>query len=390
MLEEHSLSADADTPGCMPDWDSEAILLGAPDRARWIELAKALLGWLDSGSNTEVPFKDLAYTLNTGQGRFPFRVGMVSASTSDFRQRLRSVIDRISDPKCKSIRDASGTYFWEEPLAGPGRLAFLYPGEGSQYPGMLADLCPHFPELRAALDTADRVALRSDHDLLPSEQLFSRDAGEGLWQIETAVNVVLSSQWALHQLLTRLGLKPDAVVGHSSGEFLALAAAGVVPVDNELEVRLGELGSVFEQLEKSGKVPVATLVAAAADRAKVERIRDETGRDVTIAIDNCPHQVVIAGDASEVEAVVIALRAQGVLCEELPFHRAYHTPRFASALEPIRSFFESLPLREPEVPLYSCATAGRMTGGIEGRPNPRGRAVGFYRRLPVDDRSHAR
>ena len=191
----------------------------------------ALVAWLDAGLNASVPLKDLAYTLNTNQGPFPFRVAMVSATTADFRKRLRSALDRISDPKCKSIRDASGTYFWEESLGGPGRLAFLYPGEGSQYPGMLADLCPHFPELRAALDTADRVALRSGHDLLPSDQLFNKNAGDGLWQIETAVNLVLSSQWALHQLLTKLGLKPDAVVGHSSGEFLALAAAGVVPVE---------------------------------------------------------------------------------------------------------------------------------------------------------------
>ena len=137
-------------------------------------------------------------------------------------------------------------------------------------------------------------------------------------------------------------------------------------MNQELEVRLGELGSVFEGLEKSGKVPVATLVAAAGDRVKVEAICQQSGRDVTIAIDNCPHQVVIAGDAADVEAVTGALRGQGILCEELPFHRAYHTPRFASALEPIRAFFEKLPLKKPKIPLYSCATAGVMTGGVEG------------------------
>ena len=77
VLEEHPASADGDTPGCQLRWDSEAILLGAPDRACWIELARALLAWLDAGENARVPLKDLAFTLNTGQGRFPFRVGLV-------------------------------------------------------------------------------------------------------------------------------------------------------------------------------------------------------------------------------------------------------------------------------------------------------------------------
>ncbi len=59
------------------------------------------------------------------------------------------------------IGDARGTYFWDEPIGGPGALAFLFPGEGSQYPGMLADLCLHFPEVRKQFDTADRIALRA-------------------------------------------------------------------------------------------------------------------------------------------------------------------------------------------------------------------------------------
>ena len=278
------------------------------------------------------------------------------------------LVARLADPACRSIRDARGTYFWEQPLAGPGTLAFLFPGEGSQYPGMLADLCLHFPEVRALFDTADRVALEQGHDRLPSEVLFggSADEGDGLWTIGTAINVVLSAQWALHQLLTRLGLRPDAVVGHSSGEFLALAAAGVMQVDQRLEDRLGELGRVFEALDVSDRVPSARLVAVAADRAKVERACREVGSDgLTIAIDNCPHQVVVAGPPGAAEAVMGRLRGQGVICEPLPFDRAYHTPAFAAALGPVRAFFDDLPLSRPRVPIYSCAIAGRMADRVE-------------------------
>jgi acyl transferase domain-containing protein len=369
LLEEHAPSADGVTPGCMPNWETEAVLLGAADRAGWVDLASALIAWLDAGQNARAPIKDLAYTLNTGQGGLPFRVGLVAESAADLRARLHALAGRLADPNCRSIRDAKGTYFWDEPMAGEGRLAFLFPGEGSQYPGMLADLCPHFPEVRSVLDTAERLAHKRGLERLPSEQLFGgrdRDLdGEGLWAIGTAVSVVLASQWALYQLLLRLGLRPASVVGHSSGELLAMAAAGVIAADRELDDRLGELASVFERLEAAGRVPAATLVAVAADRSRVEAACREAGGSVVIAIDNCPHQVVMAGDHDEVEAVADRLRDQGVLLETLPYRRAYHTARFAAALPPLRDFFGGLTLNPPEIPLYSCATAGRMGEDVE-------------------------
>ncbi len=153
------------------------------------------------------------------------------------------MLPRLGDPTCHTIRDGRGVYFWDEPLLKNGArgLAFLFPGEGSQYPGMLADLCLHFPDVRRMFDIADRIALELGEDVPPSEHLYNRrpDGGEDLWSTATAVNVVLTSQRALHRLLTRLGLVPDAVVGHSSGEILALAAAGVLRADRVLEAATG-------------------------------------------------------------------------------------------------------------------------------------------------------
>ena len=364
ILEEHPASADGDTPGCQLRWEGEAILLGAPDRSTWLDLARALIGWLDG--EPAVALKDLAYTLNTGQPAFPFRVGMVVGSAADLKDRLGFLVTRLADPACRSIRDARGTYFWDEPLAGPGRLAFLFPGEGSQYPGMLADLCSHFPEVRALFDKADRIALARGHALRPSDQLFGGAGGDGLWTIGTAVNAVLSAQWGLFQLLSRLGLRPDVVAGHSSGEILAVAASGALEIDAGFEDRIGELGALFERLDGSGEVPAAALVAVAADREKVRAAcRDEGVEGLTLAMDNCPHQVVLAGPPEGVEAVAARLRGAGVLCERLPFARAYHTPAFAAALGPIREFFGGLPMRRPRRPLYSCATAARVPGEAE-------------------------
>jgi malonyl CoA-acyl carrier protein transacylase len=357
-LEAHASSARDDAAGLLTRWETEAILLGAPDRSSWLELTRALVDWL--GNDPDVPLKDVASTLNTGQPNYPFRVGLVVGSLAELKERLGALLDRLADPGCRSIRDARGTYFREQPPAGRGRLAFLFPGEGSQYPGMLADLCPHFPEVSALFDTSDRVARERGLSRLPSEALFGGGSEPDLWSVELAINVVLSAQWALYQLLNRLGIRPDAVAGHSSGEFLALAAAGALRIDRAFEDRVGDLGAVFERLEADGALPAAKLVAVAADRDRVEASCREAGAAARIAMDNCPHQVVVAGEPGAIDSLVSTLMGQGVVCEPLPFERAYHTPEFASALGPVREFLESFPIERPSVPLYSCAVAGRM------------------------------
>ena len=146
----------------------------------------------------------------------------------------------------------------------------------------------------------------------------------------------------MYQLLTRLGLVPDAVVGHSSGELLALSAAGVFPADRALEQKLGRLGSIFRSFESSGDLPEAHLVAIAADRERVEAICRALGSaGSAVAMDNCPHQVVLAVPSAEIEPLVGRLREESILWEDLPFSRAYHTPSFEAVVGPHRRFLQS-------------------------------------------------
>jgi acyl transferase domain-containing protein/phosphopantetheinyl transferase len=370
VLEEHVDSADAELPGALEHWETEAILLSAPDRPGLVERAKKLVGWLERRAGAEL--KDVAYTLNciSDDPPGPERLGLVASSVADLIARFRSLLPRLGDRSCRTIRDGRGAYYWEQPLlrGKSGGLAFLFPGEGSQYPGMLADLCFHFPEVRRLFDTGDRIALELGETVPPSEHLFGRgtEGGEALWVAATGVNAVLSAQWALYQVLTRLGLRPDAVAGHSSGEVLALAAAGVFQVDRELENQLGRLGNIFQGLESSGDVPEARLLAAACSRERIESLCRDLGLPaIEIAMDNCPHQVVVAGEPREVDRVAERLRQEGILWEALPFSRAYHTSNFAVVLAPFAEFFAQLTFRPSSVPIYSCASRQAMPSDPE-------------------------
>ncbi len=214
-------------------------------------------------------------------------------------------------------------------------------------------------------DTADRIARDLGETVPPSEHLFGPvpEGDEKLWSTATAVNVVLNAQWALYQVLTRLGLRPDAVLGHSSGEILALSAGGVFQTDRALERKLGRLGAIMSGFESSGDLPAARLVAVATHRDRAEAIcRDLGAGGVDIAMDNCPHQVVLAVPSAVLPRIVERLRLENILFEELPFSRAYHTPSFRPVVGPIAEFFDQMSFRPPSVPIYSCASRGRMPG----------------------------
>ena len=370
VLEEHSPSADSDRPGALRHWETEAILLCRPDRAGLGDEIRQLVSWLNDHPRQSL--LDVAYTINgrhaqPGDGA---RLGIVASSLADLSGRLTSILPRLADPTCRSIRDGRGIYYWDEPLLGnrPGGLAFLFPGEGSQYPGMLADLCFQFPEVRAMFDTADRIARDLGETVPPSEHLFGPVPGgdEQLWSTATAVNVVLNAQWALYQVLTRLGLHPDAVLGHSSGEILALSAGGVFETDRKLERELGRLGAIMRGFESSGDLPAARLVAVATHRDRAVAICRDLGlSDIDVAIDNCPHQAVLAVPFAVIHRLTERLRAEGILFEELPFARAYHTPSFRPVVGPIAEFFEQMSFRSPSVPIYSCASRKRMPASTE-------------------------
>ena len=353
VLEEQPASAVI--PGCLVNWESEAILLDAPDRSSLQETMERLADRIEV--RPDVSLKDLAFTIHSATGSGSARLGLVVGSTVELVERLRALIPRIASSSCRSIRDNRGTYFRDE-AGPPSPLAVIFPGEGSQYPGMLRDLAIHFPTVLTILDTSDRIARDANSAELPSLLLYGEKDAEGLWAIGTAVNVVLSAQWALYGLLVRLGIRPGAVVGHSSGEFLAMAACGSVRVDRDFEDALGGLAAVFEGMESSGAVPEAKLLAVAASRERIKPLMQ--GLSILVAMDNCPHQVVVAGPSARMVAFEGRLNEAGILWEVLPFARGYHTPDFAPAVPPIRRLLDSLDVAPPAVPIYSCASAAPM------------------------------
>ncbi len=346
-------------------WESEVFILGGASRGDVQIHGRLLRRWLKG--NGSVALRDLASALNCSLAREDtVRLAIVAASLAELDAKLAHALDRLGDPACERIRELSGIYYVEHPLGREGRLAFVFPGEGAQYPGMLADLCTHFHEVRKWFDLMDRAFGNHARGFLPSQVIFPRpgaaggDDGQGqLWAMDGAIEAVFTANQALAALLSKLGVRPDAVVGHSTGEYSSLLVAGAVEIDGETELirYVLEGNAVTERTLRAGLVPPGALLAVGgADRQTLEAIVAESP-DLYLAMDNCANQAVLCGTEEAAARAHAALRRRGAICQRLPWSRAYHTPLFAPVCAELRSYYRQGKFVRPAITLYSCATA---------------------------------
>lgn len=352
-----------------PRWDTELFIVRGGDRDDLIRNVRALATVLER--DPEIDLKDLAYTLNIGlQDAAESRLAVAAVSREELAKKLAFAISKLDDPECTRIMDRSGIFYFDEPLGREGGLAFLFPGEGSQYPSMLGDLCIHFPEVRRNFDRADHVWRIGDHKPIPSTVLFappvqtsSQSAAgedeEDIWQMDLAVTAVFNSDLALFHLIMRLGIEPDAVIGHSSGEFGALIASGAAPISGDDQ--LIDYSLTLRNISRDSATDLSQesyfLTAGGADPTIVRTCIEESGGALSMAMDNCPNQVVMCGSKEAVDKAFQDLAGKGAICSVLPFGMAYHTPAFRPFCDNFTQFFNGIEIVAPKTTIYSCATA---------------------------------
>jgi acyl transferase domain-containing protein/phosphopantetheinyl transferase (holo-ACP synthase) len=367
VLEEYDVADETANDDFYKHWDTELFVFSAATREDLIIYCKKIMNYTQGFPETDL--SDLAYTVNSTLDNQPYRLCVVAASLNDLREKTEKAIKRIKETACKTIKTKSGIYFSEHLFAQEGRVAFLFPGEGSQYANMLYDLCLHFPEVRSCFDTLDCAFEGHQRPYKPSHFIFplnngidvpDNQEGEQLWQMDYAVDSVLAADRAIFNLLNRLEVFPQVILGHSSGEIMALEAAGAVQLSGEQE-RMEYIIAGNRMIQSSSsekKIPVAPLIAVGvSDRKSILKIVDDSHGKLFIAMDNCPHQLVICSDKDFVSEAMEQMRQVGAICQELPFSRPYHTPLFQPAQQALEEFFGKANITSPKIELFSCVNA---------------------------------
>jgi acyl transferase domain-containing protein/NAD(P)H-dependent flavin oxidoreductase YrpB (nitropropane dioxygenase family)/NADP-dependent 3-hydroxy acid dehydrogenase YdfG/acyl carrier protein len=235
-------------------------------------------------------------------------------------------------------------------LRSGGELALLFPGQGSQRPGMLADLFAAFPRLADLLVSGAKWA----STMFPPSAFDAagkQAQAAALKDTRVAQPALGIAGLAMFRTLSELGITPAHLAGHSYGELVALAAAGALDPAELLELSEARGRAI---LAAAGEDP-GTMAAVTGSAAEVRAVLNGSG--VVVANLNSPTQTVISGPTAAVEQAVGALSAAGLRAQQIPVACAFHSPLVAEASRMLEAELANRTVGSPHLPVWANATA---------------------------------
>jgi acyl transferase domain-containing protein/NAD(P)H-dependent flavin oxidoreductase YrpB (nitropropane dioxygenase family) len=318
-------------------WPSELLVFRGetPDEAKGLMEKVAAL----CAVNNRLTLKDISYSLSQYDADKIVQYVVVADSVEELLVRIGEVREGIL---------SEGVY----PLdPTEGKVAFLFPGQGSQRTNMAADLFVCFPQIRRLLDAHPKY----ESILFPAAAftLAEKKAQRAvITDTRNAQPLLGMVDLAIAKLLRDFGVEADMLAGHSYGELPALCFAGVVAEDDLVELSRARAESILDVV---GDDP-GRMVAVRADRETLDGLlADET--EVWAVNFNAPKQIVVAGTSGGVEAFLGKLKEADVSSSELNVAAAFHSPLLAEAEGRFAAVLKGAKLGKQAQPVWSNTTA---------------------------------
>ncbi|MDX2591686.1 SDR family oxidoreductase [Streptomyces sp. WI03-4A] len=326
----------APEPAARPaDEDGAAPLftLSAKNATALRELAADYRRLLDERPDLPVPA--LCHSANTTRTHHPYRV---AAPVAD-RAALVRLLDKAAETE-------------HEGPTGIRKTAFMFTGQGSQYAGMGAALYAALPVFRAQVDACDELFAQhldgSVRDLL----LGTADDPEAIDRTEYTQPALFTLEYALALQWMAWGVRPNVLIGHSIGEVVAAAVAGLFSLPDAVRL-VAARGRLMQAVRAEGGM--------AAVAAPVEEVAPllEGRPDLALAGINAPDQTVVSGATAALDEVVAVLEGRGVRVDRLKVSHAFHSPLMAEVYDDFRAALDGITFHEPKISIISNVT-GRL------------------------------
>jgi acyl transferase domain-containing protein len=320
----HVLLEQSAEPAVAPSRRDAGVLVLSARTAGALSRLRAQLG-AGLAAQPGLPLADVAYTLQATRRRFPHRLALVCADTGEAARLLTG--------DGAAVRTAVSHSEGQE-------VAFLFPGQGSQHPGMAAGLYRTEPVYASALnECADLLREHLDlHDVLRAE-------AEVLAQTRFTQPALFAVQYALARLWQSWGVRPAAMLGHSIGEYTAACLAGVFTLDTALNV-VATRGRLMQER------PAGAMLSVRLPAAALTELPD----GIALAADNAPELSVVSGHAEAIAGFAKVLTARGVAVQPLRTSHAFHSAMMEPAAELFAAHLAGMDLQAPRIPMLSNVT----------------------------------
>lgn len=231
------------------------------------------------------------------------------------------------------------------------RIAFIFPGQGAQKPGMGKDFCDKYPEAEKIFETASE---RTGLDM----KALCFEENDKLNLTEYTQAAILTTSAAIMRVVEKSGLKAEVCAGLSLGEYNALVAAGVMSFEDAVMV-VRQRGIFMQEAVPAGEGAMTAVLGL--ENECVEKICEEI-EDVWVANYNCPGQIVISGKKQAVQEAERRLKEAGAKrCLPLNVSGPFHSGMLLGAGEKLAGVLDSVTLKKPQIPYVTNVTAEYVT-----------------------------
>jgi malonyl CoA-acyl carrier protein transacylase len=294
------------------------------------------------------------------------RIAIDYATPEELVKRLEKTITALENENAVTWKalQAHGVYHGS---GTPGKVAFLFPGQGSQYVNMLLDLRDTEPVVHDTFDEADSVLTPILGKPLTSF-IYTNGTEEELKEAEQQLKdttitqpAMLTADVAVMRVLKKYGLEPDFVIGHSLGEYAALVAAGVLTFAEALEV----VSARGREMSKIKVDDPGCMAAVSAPLENVEAVINAIDDYVVIANINSPVQCVLGGTTKAIDTAIAKFISDGFQAVKIPVSHAFHTKIVAPASEPLREVIARMDVKKPSLPIVANVTGEIYPNGRE-------------------------
>ncbi|ELR72267.1 Long-chain-fatty-acid--CoA ligase [Fulvivirga imtechensis AK7] len=285
--------------------------------------------------NKDKNLADIAYTLKVGRGSFAYRKTIVCKDHEDAIKQLSSI---NIDESLKPLEDNTKS-----------EVVFMFPGQGSQYINMCADLYNSEEAFRSEIDTCfDIVKRKSGKDL--KKILFSKDKGL-INETEYAQPILFVIEYGIARLLMHWGIKPDIMIGHSIGEYVAACLSGVFTLEDTLSLVV-KRGELMQQMSTGSMLSVSISEAEIAPFLKKHK-------SISLAAVNSSSSCVVSGSRESINSFKSKIEKAGFLSKEIHTSHAFHSHMMDGMLADFEDTIKKTRIYPQQLPFISNLTGKR-------------------------------